>query len=162
MEVLDVLEENQQPNYAGFWIRFVAIFIDGIVLSLVFVPTFMLFYMPENGFLELAQNPNDFDALITYYSSLAGFSIMEFIISLLYFSIMQSAMYQATLGKMAVGIIVVDENGNKMKFGRAVGRNLAKIVSGIILNIGYLIAAFDSRKQALHDKIAGTFVIYKN
>ena len=77
----------------------------------------------------------------------------------LYFALMESSSKQATLGKMALGIRVTDVNGNRIGFGRATGRHFAKILSGLILGIGFLMAAFTEKKQALHDMIAGTLVV---
>jgi len=159
MEVLDNLDENHPVTYAGFWIRFVAYLIDGFALSAIFAPIFFVFFAPAAGFASIAQ---DTDAMLAFYAGLSGFWLIEIVIQVLYFAGMESSKYQATLGKMAVGIIVVDESGNRISMGRAIGRFFAKILSGIIMMIGYIMAGFDSRKQALHDKLASTFVIYKN
>lgn len=80
----------------------------------------------------------------------------------LYFALMESSEKQATLGKMAMGIIVTDLDGNRISFGRATGRFFSKIISCAILFIGYLMAAFTERKQALHDIMAGTLVLDGN
>lgn len=72
---------------------------------------------------------------------------------------MESSAKQATLGKMALGIVVTDLEGARIGFGRATGRYFAKILSGLILGIGFLMAAFTERKQGLHDIIAGTLVV---
>ena len=67
----------------------------------------------------------------------------------------------AALGKISVGIVVTDIDGNRVSFGRASGRYFGKIVSWIILTIGFNMAAFTERKQALHDIMAGCLVIRK-
>jgi len=159
MEILDNLQENKNVEYAGFWIRFVAYLIDTFVALAVIGPIFVMFFAPAEGFSSLA---GDTDAMLLYYTSLVGLGLANNIMHVLYFSLMESSKYQATLGKMAVGIVVVGEDGNKISFGRAIGRYFSKIISGIILMIGYIMAGLDSRKQALHDKIASTFVVYKN
>jgi uncharacterized RDD family membrane protein YckC len=74
---------------------------------------------------------------------------------------MESSERQATFGKIALGIKVTDLNGDRISFAKASGRHFAKIISAIILLIGYIMAAFDSKKQALHDKMAGTLVLNK-
>ncbi len=79
----------------------------------------------------------------------------------LYFALMESSVKQGTLGKMALGIIVTDANGNRISFGRATGRYFGKIISGAILCIGYIMAGFTEKKQALHDMIAGCLVVNK-
>ncbi len=79
----------------------------------------------------------------------------------LYYALFESSSKQATLGKMALGIVVTDIDGNRISFGRANARFWSKIISGMILGIGFLMAAFTEKKQGLHDMIAGTLVIKK-
>ncbi|MGH9520082.1 MAG: RDD family protein, partial [Terriglobales bacterium] len=69
--------------------------------------------------------------------------------------------FGATLGDMVIGAVVVTPEGGRITYARALGRTLMKEVSGLILCIGYLIAAFDEQKRTLHDRIAGTVVIAK-
>jgi uncharacterized RDD family membrane protein YckC len=159
MEVLDNLNEESTPKYAGFWIRFVAYLLDGILLGLIIGPIFFMFFAPVAGFASFADDP---EAIMAFAAGLSGFIFIELIIYVLYFAGMESSKYQATLGKMALGVIVTDENGNRISFGRGAGRFLSKILSALIFYIGFIMAGFDSRKQALHDKIASTFVIYKD
>jgi uncharacterized RDD family membrane protein YckC len=74
---------------------------------------------------------------------------------------MESSPLQATIGKLAVGLRVTDLQGQRISFGRATGRFFAKWLSGAILLIGYLMAGFTEKKQALHDRIAGCLVLWK-
>jgi uncharacterized RDD family membrane protein YckC len=74
---------------------------------------------------------------------------------------MESSVKQATLGKLAIGIIVTDLQGSRITFGRATGRYFGKILSSLILSIGYIMAGFTEKKQALHDMIAGCLVVMK-
>ena len=67
----------------------------------------------------------------------------------------------ATPGKMLFGLIVVDKEYNRLSFAKATGRFFATLVSTIILFIGFIMAAFTNKKRALHDMMAGTYVIYK-
>ena len=76
-----------------------------------------------------------------------------------YFAIQESSDFQATVGKRALNIKVVDKRGNKISFWRALGRYLAKIISALILYIGFIMIGFTSKKQGLHDIIADTLVI---
>ena len=72
---------------------------------------------------------------------------------------MESSAKQATVGKMALGIIVTDLDGRRIGFGRATGRYFAKILSALTLGIGFLMAGFTERKQALHDMVASCLVV---
>jgi uncharacterized RDD family membrane protein YckC len=72
---------------------------------------------------------------------------------------MESSAKGGTLGKMAIGIMVTDMTGNRISFGRATGRYFAKILSQMILMIGFLMAGFTQQKQALHDILAGCLVV---
>jgi len=88
--------------------------------------------------------------------------VFGFVISVagswLYEALMESSSRQATLGKMIFGMKVTDLSGNRISFARATGRYFAKWLSGLTLLIGYIIAGFTERKQALHDMLAGTLV----
>jgi uncharacterized RDD family membrane protein YckC len=79
----------------------------------------------------------------------------------LYEALMESSAKQATLGKMLLGLMVTDEAGNRISFARASGRHFAKYISSFTLFIGYIMAGFTAKKQALHDMIAGTLVVRK-
>jgi uncharacterized RDD family membrane protein YckC len=131
---------TQTEAYAGFWRRFAAYLLDAIILSAVFVPLFLV--------LPREQQQTTLSPLTTA-------------ISWLYFALMESSARQATVGKMALGIVVTDLGGNRIGFGRATGRYFAKILSALILLIGFIMAAFTERKQGLHDIIAGTLVVKK-
>lgn len=77
----------------------------------------------------------------------------------LYFALMESSKYQATLGKMALNLKVTDMHGNKIGFARATGRYFGKCISSLILGIGYLMIIWTEKKQGLHDIMAKTLVI---
>jgi uncharacterized RDD family membrane protein YckC len=149
-------------GYAGFWLRFVAVIIDGILLYFVRKILFMPFGlgMGMRGMFHgrPPQNINDF---IPYIGLFIRVAIVSSIIQWLYFSIMESSSWQATLGKKALGLTVTDLEGRRISFGRATGRYFAKIISTLILFIGYIMAGFTEKKQALHDIIAGTLVLRK-
>lgn len=119
-------------NYAGFWKRFAAILIDGIILGVI------------NGILG---------KLSTGYISI--------LTSWVYYAVCESSSAQATIGKMVLGIKVTDLDGNRISFGRATGRYFGKMISALILMIGFIMAGFTERKQALHDMIASTLVVNK-
>ena len=132
--------------YAGFWRRFAAAFIDGIIFFVVlFVCDFVLGQI-------VGTSTTAFATLSTALSIGLGVA---------YYVGQESSTQQATIGKRALGIIVTDMHGNRISTGRATGRYFGKILSGLILLIGYLMAAFTEKKQALHDKMAGTLVVVK-
>lgn len=81
------------------------------------------------------------------------------IVEWLYFAIMESSTHQGTLGKIALGIKVTDIQGNRISFARATGRYFGKILSGLVLMIGFIMAGFTEKKQALHDILADCLVI---
>ena len=148
----DALRGIAQPLvkaiYAGFWNRFAASFIDSVIVVIGgFLPS--LPFLIAEGMSTATTYP--------------FWMILEFIVSLvigwLYFTLLESSTKQATIGKMAVGIIVTDLNGKRIFFGRANGRYWGKVISFLILGIGYIMAGFTRKKQALHDIMADTLVL---
>ena len=83
------------------------------------------------------------------------------VVTWLYTSILQSSSRQATVGKMALGLIITDLDGNRISFARASGRYLATFLTNLTFGIGYLMVIWTKRKQTLQDKVAGTVVIPK-
>jgi len=148
--------------------RFVAIIIDGIIIgvaqSFIFVPILAALGL---GFASSAEtmdfsDPEQAAGMIASIGALiGGYWILSLSIQILYFSFMEASKFQATLGKMAIGINVTDINGGKLDFGKAFIRNLSKILSYMILFIGYIMAGFTEKKQGLHDMIASTLVVKK-
>lgn len=143
-------------TYAGFWRRLVAIFIDGIILYIIdFV---LLFLFSVIGVISAtSSNGHPLGQLLSIIVGPVAIITM-IVVSWLYFAGMEASSKQATLGKMAMGIIVTDLYGNPISFGRATGRYFGKIISGLILAIGYIMAGFTEKKQALHDIIASCVV----
>lgn len=159
-------------KYAGFWWRFLAYLIDDIILSfvgfLILIPIWMAIGVSFFGLF--AHHGCDWDFKYGYDPELWGIigsfivlaiisSVIAIALNWLYFALMESSKYQATLGKMAVGVKVTDMEGNRISFGRATGRYFGKIISGMILYIGFIMAGFTEKKQALHDMLASTLVI---
>lgn len=152
-------------RYAGFWRRFVAHLIDqilvGMVAFLVLIPALALFGLGV-GAAAIEEDTEAMGgffiaALMAYFGAILLIIVAQW----LYYALMESSSKQATLGKLALGIIVTDLNGNRISFGRATGRYFGKILSGMILAIGYIMAGFTERKQALHDIIASCLVVLK-
>jgi uncharacterized RDD family membrane protein YckC len=155
-------------SYAGFWLRFVAYVIDYIIIwvvqSFIFVPILGIFGFSFASQLNNADALTDAEAIGLVGSMMAMMGATMFLslaISLLYWTLLESSKMQATVGKLALGLKVTDENGNKLDFVKALVRNLCKIISGMILCIGYIMAGFTDKKQGLHDMIAKTLVVRK-
>jgi uncharacterized RDD family membrane protein YckC len=136
--------------YAGFWRRVVAYFIDAIVVWVVLGIVFGILAAVGGGLVR--DNGEVSPAVLLLYPVM--------IIGIwLYFALMESSSTQATLGKMALSIKVTDLDGRRVGFGRATGRHFGKIISAFILYIGFMMAGWTAKKQALHDMMAGTLVI---
>jgi len=158
-------------TYAGFWKRFAAYLIDALILGvaswIIILPVLGLIGIGASSmeYTEEDMMTMDDEAAAGLAAAMIGASMMLWIViaaaGWLYFARMESSAKQATLGKMALSIIVTDVNGNRLTFGRATGRYFGKILSGLILYIGFIMAAFTEKKQALHDMIAGTLVVNK-
>lgn len=133
-------------NFAGFWIRVLAYIIDAIPLIIIGVVLALL-----SGDPLIDTDPT---APVYGFSDLAGP-----IIGIAYFVGFESSAYQATPGKMALGLIVTDMEGRRISPLRALGRYFAKILSAMILLIGFIMVAFTERKQGLHDFLASTLVV---
>lgn len=152
--------------YAGFWLRFVAYLVDGVILGFgtvaLVLPLFFLMggvaileSLPRHGGERF--EPAEFAGLITLILMLVCIATL---VKWLYFAYLESGEKQATWGKQALGVYVTDLSGNRITFGRASGRFFAKIVTGLIpLGIGYIMAGFTERRQALHDMIASCLVL---
>jgi uncharacterized RDD family membrane protein YckC len=142
--------------YAGFWRRVLASLIDGFVIAFIDGIAAVVFVIAEDR-ANVANGIPVGDA--TDSPAAAVFTIGASIAILLYFVLMESSKYQATLGKMAIDLKVTDIAGGRISFGRALGRYLLKSLEGLTLGIGLIMAGATARKQALHDKMAGTLVI---
>jgi uncharacterized RDD family membrane protein YckC len=141
-------------HYAGFWIRFVAVIIDGLALGIVVWPVSAIFAV----MIGVAGGRVDMPGIgIHLVRGIVVWSLLIFA-GWIYEASLESSSEQATLGKMALGLKVTDEYGRRITFARASARYFSKLLSRMILFIGYIMAGFTVRKQALHDMIAGTLV----
>jgi len=157
-------------NYAGFWMRFLAWLLDKIILGavnwIILMPILAAIGITSGGFpfSELMNNPDEVDvaALIGLITAMAGVAMLvQTVVNILYHSFLESSKFQGSIGKMALGIIVTNVDGSKLDFTKALVRNLCKIISDFTLTVGYIIAGFTEKKQALHDMIASTLVVKK-
>ena len=127
-------------TYAGFGIRFAALIIDAVIMGIVV------------AILSLVN-------ITSITDTSASGTIIQTLISLVYFITLTAATGQ-TLGKMALGIMVVDANGSKLTIGKVILREtVGKFVSFVTLFVGFIIVRFDAKSQGFHDKIASSYVI---
>jgi uncharacterized RDD family membrane protein YckC len=146
-------------RFAGFWRRFGAALIDGLVLGVV-MTGLGAFGVPIYRHRDLATDFAGSSFAVSFqvdYNELG--MVLGVLLYWLYFASFESSRRQATLGKMALAIRVTDLAGGRIGFGRASGRYFAKYLSAAILMIGFAMAGFTARKQALHDLVAGTLVV---
>lgn len=136
-------------EYAGFWKRLIAFVIDFILLGILYLLIGIVL-------ASIIGTEDD-----QYNTFLAIFYTLSFIVFWLYYAIAESSSIQATPGKIVLGIKVTDTEGKRISFLRSTGRNFAKIISWLILLIGYIMVAFTEKKQGLHDIIADTLVVTK-
>ena len=141
-------------EYAGFWKRFAACLIDGLITGIL---GFVLGFVLGIALVVFGVAPE----MLLDPAVQLGFNIFGFVISVSYFVLMECSKFQGTIGKMALGIKVTDLEGNQIGFAKAFGRYFGKIVSAIIFGIGFLMVAFTERKQGLHDSMSGCLVVNK-
>ena len=149
-EIAQAEEGFDKKGYAGFWKRAIASLVDGIVMSVV---TYISDALTGLFFLMFGLTDTTFANTVTF--------IIGLFAAWLYYALLESSSVQATLGKLLLGIKVVDLKGRPISFARATGRLYGKYLSFMILGIGILMVAFTKKKQGLHDIIAGCLVINK-
>jgi uncharacterized RDD family membrane protein YckC len=151
-------------RFGGFWLRFVAVFIDGLITA---IPTGIIQALllgslgASMGRLGQSPNPAPEEALrvLGPMFGMIGVSMVLGIAIACTYETFFIAKFAATPGKMALGLRVVRGDGTKVDTGRAIARYFGKMLSAMILYIGYIMAGFDSQKRALHDMICDTRVI---
>jgi len=154
-------------EYAGFWLRFLALLIDNVVMGIGFVLILIpLIFLTGLGGL-LSQIHPDEELNDAGIFVLIGLIFLAATVSLvftwLYHALMESSEWQATVGKKALGLVVTDMAGQRVSFARSTGRHFGKIITNVIpAFIGYIMAGFTEKKQALHDMLAGCLVLRRN
>ena len=145
----EVISTDQFPGYAGFWKRVFAFVIDWLLLAGVF---FLIDLLTGGLLFEPAE-----DEPWSMISRILGIAIPWG-----YYALFESSEQQGTLGKLAMHIKVTDMEGGRVSFLRASVRHFAKILSSMLLLLGYLMIPFTSRKQGLHDLIASCVVVNRS
>ena len=162
-----VYAAGPRVEYAGFWLRFLAYAIDSfvmgfaviaIVIPLIFLTGLRTFI----GGMHPREEINDGGIFL-----LVGVFLILMIVGLavtwLYHALMESSEWQATVGKKALGLVVTDMAGQRVSFGRSTGRHFGKILTNMIpVFLGYVMAGFTEKRQALHDMIAGCLVLRRS
>jgi uncharacterized RDD family membrane protein YckC len=123
-------------NYAGFWVRFFAFLCDGLILLIPFAICFVI--------------AGQSNMWLGYF--------LSWIVGFAYFAYLESSTRRATFGKQALGLIVTNMEGSQLTFQEASIRYIAKLLSAVILYIGFIMIGFTEKKQGLHDMIAHTIV----
>jgi len=153
--------------YAGFWLRFVAFLIDGAVSGFLFlillIPLFILTGAGAAlGRMDSGEHISDDVAAFVGIGFVLGFFVITIGVRWLYYALSESSSWQGTLGKKMLNLTVTDLSGQPISFARASGRYFSKFISSLIpLAIGYILAGFTEKKQAVHDMIASCLVLRK-
>lgn len=147
-------------RYGGFWVRVVAAVIDGFI---TLVPVFVIILISglDSSFFDVSETINESNQPETLYELNFRGQVIWLLTWWLYEAVMTSSKLQATVGKLCLGLIVVDEQERRLTFGRATGRHFAKYLSSFLLGIGYLMVAFTKNKRGLHDSVAKTYVLVR-
>jgi uncharacterized RDD family membrane protein YckC len=145
--------------YAGFWIRFLAVVIDTIILMIVnTIVSSLMMGTIMTPIPQITPGGNPMEVLPALFAAVGASMAVNTALSALYESLF-IAYLAATPGKLALGLKVIRTNGGPVGIGRAFGRHFSKYLSGLILGIGYIMAAFDAEKRGLHDMICDTRVV---
>ncbi len=147
---------TQHLHYAGFWIRAVAIIIDSVILHFMSLAMNIVFVFLIQAPLIASMGRT---AEVLFLQGLIGFSL-QMLLPISY-SCFFLRNFAATPGKMLLGIQVLCSNGAYLSYTHALARFFAKFLSTILFGVGYLMAAFDVEKRALHDRLCDTRVVYK-
>jgi uncharacterized RDD family membrane protein YckC len=153
------MQESEVPRalethvFAGFWRRAAAYAVDSVLLGLAMAAVVGALLPVEvlQRLVRAEPSAPSADWEWFFWISLLG--------AWLYFALLESSAWQATPGKRLLGLKVTDLEGQPITFARASARYFGRILSGLPLGAGYLLAAFTARRQALHDLLAGCLVL---
>lgn len=145
-DLYESLKSSSETQYAGFLIRFGAHIIDGFILS---ITANIIYWITgtnfDKGAMEIIYSPG---------------GVLALLITVGYFVYFETSDKQATIGKSILGLKVIKQDGSKLTPADSIIRYIGKILSALIFFFGYIITIFDDKKRSLHDRIAGTYVIY--
>lgn len=154
-------------EYAGFWLRLVAFLIDNVVIGIGFVLVLipLIFLTGLSSLLSRihpGEDLNEAGIFLIVGAVFLAITVM-LLVTWLYHALMESSEWQGTVGKKALGLVVTDMAGDRVSFGRSTGRHFGKIITNLIpAFIGYIMAGFTEKQQALHDMMAGCLVLRRS
>jgi len=135
-------------KYAGFWKRFAASLVDTFITAIIAgIAGFIV------GIAIASSNPYVDEEVLGIFGNIVGL-----LVGWIYFAAFESSIRQGTLGKIALGIVVTDLKGKRISFAKASGRHFGKIISALLIGIGFLMVAFTEKKQGLHDMMSGCLI----
>ena len=154
-------------DYAGFWLRLLALIIDNLILLLGFVLVLipLIFLTGLHKFLDDFHPDEDMNnvGVAMFVGIILIAATVSLILTWLYHALMESSDWQATLGKKVLGLVVTDMAGQRVSFGRSTGRHFGKLITNLIpAFLGYVMAGFTEKRQALHDMMSGCLVLRRS
>jgi uncharacterized RDD family membrane protein YckC len=150
-------------QFAGFWRRFAAYWLDSLPITLL-VGAFFYFFLGFDAKLHhyLARGFRDQQARAEFLDARNTVRDISLATYLVYCAVMEATALRGTLGKLLLGIEVVNSDGSALSFSQAAKRNLLKILSFLVCGLGCLWIAWSPKKQSWHDMLAGTFVVKRS
>ena len=160
---------QSELRYVGFWLRVVASLIDAVLMNIA-VAVLSEAVLRVGGFsvsmdqvnLMASEGSLDPSLLQNLLIGLVVATVISLVVLVLFDGIMPATVLMATPGKWMLGMAITDEQGQRISYGKAIGRHAAKGISGLILCIGFLMVAFTKRKRGLHDMMAKTIVVERS
>jgi len=148
-------------SYGGFWRRLWSYLIDRFILGIAFTPVGFMVFVPMLASQSGGWTDTDLpaEAIAAFLGATLTVAFLALLGSWFYYALMQSSSRQATLGQLALGLRITDLEGRRISFARASARHFATVLTGLTFGIGYVIVLFTTRKQTLHDLVAGTVVV---
>jgi uncharacterized RDD family membrane protein YckC len=144
-----------EDNLAGFWLRLLGYLVDSVILGT------LVYIMVPDMIMNVYQNYFVAEPDAEAVTNRMYLNIITFVTATIYNAVLETTPLQGSLGKKICKIIVVDADGRRLSFIKALGRNAGKFISGLVLWLGYFSVLWDEHKQAWHDKWASTYVIIR-
>ena len=145
-------------EYGGFFQRWISSIVDSLILMVIVFPiSFVIGF--AYGIVKVGMFGQGYVGDLSDILFRLAMQFLSFLVGLFYYALQESSDSRATPGKKMMGLAVVNLDGGKVTFGQAIGRYFGKLLSGVILGIGFLIQPFTEKRQALHDILASTLVV---